>query len=311
MDEALVGWKKHFAAVLGVGRTSYYIPATKQKQRDEVATRKLRAAHTKHPAYGYRRLALELGWGAHKTRRIMKLSKIKVLGVKKKLPFVQRTNTDNEAPAAARVYRNVIKEDGLVAQYPCHLWAEDFTYLWFYGKWYYLATIIDLYSRQIVGWTISEHHDTKLITAALTHALAKHKPPRILHQDRGSEYCSSPYGILTTSLGIELSFSEKGSPWENGFQESFYRCFKLELDASHLNRFNDVGELVEAIAHQLHYYNAERIHSVLGTSPQTYAAGHKANEHQQGQYRSWHLVNFSPKRMLTALRDKVFGILGA
>jgi putative transposase len=123
--------------------------------------------------------------------------------------------------------------------------------LWFQGRWYYLATLIDLFSRQVVGWTLSAHHDTDLITAALLDALSRHPPPAICHQD---QYCSERYDIIALSLGIELSFSEKGSPWENGFQESFYRPFKLEIHAKKLDRFADLGELMAAIAKQIQYY---------------------------------------------------------
>ncbi len=300
LAEALPGWRKHFAKFLGLSRTSWYVPSTKQTDRDTVDLSSLLGANADHAGYGYRRLQLELLWSASKTRRLMAIGGVIPLGVK---PKPAKAAAPTEPPVAPEARRNLLKERGLVATHPNHLWAEDFTYLWFQGRWYYLATILDLYSRQLVGWSLSDHHDTDLITTALLDALSRHNPPSIIHQDQGSEYVSERYDIIATSLGIELSFSEKGSPWENGFQESFYRCFKLELGAKKLDRFGDLGELVAAIAKQMQYYNTERIHSALGMSPLAFSLLEQP------------IVPEKPKsklqQMLTGVRDKVFIILGA
>jgi len=99
----------------------------------------------------------------------MALAGVVPLGVKRKQPYARQEVA--EPQVAPEVRRNLLKERKLIAAYLHHIWAEDFTHLWFQGKWYYLATIIDLYSRQIVGWSLSAHHDTDLITAALLDAL--------------------------------------------------------------------------------------------------------------------------------------------
>jgi transposase InsO family protein len=239
----------------------------------------------------------------------MALGGVVPLGVKRKQPDAHKEATEPQIAPEAR--RNLLKERKLTAAYLHHIWAEDFTYLWFQGRWYYLATIIDLYSRQIVGWALSDHHDTDLITATLVDALSRHPSPALCHQDQGSEYTSERYDIIALSLGIELSFSVKGHPWENGFQESFYRYFKIELGAKKLDRFVDIGELSEAIAKQIQYYNTERIHSALGMSPLTFATSglppRNADKHQKIYSKKPTVL----QQMLTGVRDKVSGILGA
>lgn len=315
MAEAQPGWKKHFAKFLDISRTSLYVPAVAQDARDEADLSSLLGAHADHAGYGYRRLQLALQWSAHKTRRLMALAAIVPLGVKRKPPDGTNRAVQASEPAPAPEARtNLLKERQLTAAYAHHLWAEDFTYLWFQGKWHYLATVIDLYSRQIVGWDLSVHHDTDLVEAALLDALSHNEPPAILHQDQGSEYCSERYDIIALSVGIELSFSEKGSPWENGFQESFYRYFKLELGAKKLDRFADTGELHAAIASQLQYYNTERIHSALATSPAAYAAGlgpTKQSKGAQTRTRTTTRLKAMLYQIAIGVRDRVFGILGA
>lgn len=148
----------------------------------------------------------------------------------------------------------------------------DFTYLWFEGRFYYLATIIDVYSREIVGVAISPHHNKELILEAFKDALKRRSPPKYAHSDQGSEYQSEAYISFIEDLGCTASFASKGKPWENGFQESFYSQFKLEL--GQLSKFKSLGHLVEAVYKQIHYYNHNRIHSALKMAPATYAKQH-------------------------------------
>lgn len=292
-----------------LSRTSLYVPATKQDSRDERDLSSLLGTHADHAAYGYKRLKLELLWSAGKTRRLMALAGVVPLGVKRKQPL--RHKEAIEPQVAPEVRRNLLKERGIVAAYLHHIWAEDFTHVWFQGKWYYLATIIDLYSRQIVGWSFSAYHDTDLITAALLDALSHHPPPAICHQDQGSEYTSERYDIIALSQGIELSFSEKGHPWENGFQESFYRPFKLEIGAKKLDRFADIGEFMEAIAKQILYYNTDRIHSALDMSPLAFAMSGLPPRNTEKHKKIYSKKPTVLQQILTGVRDKVFIILGA
>ena len=133
------------------------------------------------------------------------------------------------------------------------------------SKFIYLATIIDRCAREIVGFNISRFHNRFLIIGALLNALEHFPPPSVIHSDQGSEYDSQQYLSTCEKLGIKVSMSRKGHPWENGFQESFYSQFKLDLGRT--DRFESLGELVEAIHQTINYYNTKRIHTSLKMTP--------------------------------------------
>ncbi len=127
--------------------------------------------------------------------------------------------------------------------------------------------MMDLFTREIVGWDISGKHTTELVGNALIDAVITiGQAPKIIHSDQGAEYDSEGYINLAQSLGIQISMSRKSSPWENGYQESFFNNFKTDLGLE-FDRFNSVGELVEAIHQTINYYNNERIQTTLKTSP--------------------------------------------
>jgi putative transposase len=150
------------------------------------------------------------------------------------------------------------------------IWVQDFTYLWFERSWHYLAAVVQLKTRQIVGWKLGLRHSSELTHAALLDALSKHNPPSILHNDAGSEYLSYKHEQLCQQMNIILSCSNKGSPWENGFMERVFGTIKLELGP--MGQYSDLGALYEGIALSIHYYNTKRIHSALKMSPNDYAA---------------------------------------
>ncbi len=149
-------------------------------------------------------------------------------------------------------------------------WAQDFTYLWFQGQWHYLAVVLDLKTRQVLGWRLGLRHTSELTLATLLDALSKHRPPAILHSDQGSEYLSYKHQLLCDKLEIRLSCSKRASPWQNGFMERFFGSFKLELGP--LKHYENLDQLHEAIALKIYYYNTERIHLALKMSPAAYAA---------------------------------------
>jgi len=152
---------------------------------------------------------------------------------------------------------------------PNEIWATDFTYLKFQDRTYYLATFIDIFSRKIQGWNLSDSHDTDFVLEALKKSIdnAGHKP-NICHSDQGSEYRGNVFQEVLETSGIKCSMSPKASPWRNGFQESFYAGFKKDL--GNINDFNSFGELFEAIAMTIHKYNSTRIHTALKMSPNQY-----------------------------------------
>jgi putative transposase len=152
-------------------------------------------------------------------------------------------------------------------------WVQDFTYLKFQGAWYYLAVVLDVETRQIVGWRLGASHSSDLTYAAMLDALSKYPPPAIPHSDQGSEYLSYKHRDLCARYEIQLSCSAAGKPWQNGFMERFFGGFKLEL--GRLTKFTDLDRLHEGIAGQVYYYNTKRIHTALKMSPAAYAAGLK------------------------------------
>jgi len=131
---------------------------------------------------------------------------------------------------------------------------------------------MDIFSREIIGWYLSTNHQKDLVIEAFLDAVDKRKTmPLYFHSDQGSEYESEEYLKLIKENGIIVSMSHKSSPWENGYQESFYSGFKLDLGPT--NHYRELGELVEIIAKQLHYYNNLRIHTKLKTSPVKFRLG--------------------------------------
>jgi putative transposase len=262
VGEADVGFKSKLCGFFGLDRSSPYKPHT-QAILDAELVAQIRAVLVTHPFYGHRRVADALGIGKNRIRRVMRSESIPPPKRRKK--YSKASGGSKPAPT------NLLKEQHLVASYPHHIWAADFTYFWFQGRFYYLATVIDHYSRQIVGWSLGTHHNAELITTALMDAVSHYQPPVVAHNDRGSEYLSYHYQTICASLEIQPSASAPGSPWENGFQESFYNNFKLEL--GDISQLADASRLLESIALQLHYYNKQRIHSALHTNPAAYAAG--------------------------------------
>ena len=158
-------------------------------------------------------------------------------------------------------------------RYPNHIWASDFTYIPFGKRIVYLATVIDLFTRKIVGFSILLNHSRTLVMNALLSAVQSQPAPDIAHSDQGTEYASEDYVVLETNLGITPSMSRKGCPWENGYQESFYSQFKVDLGDP--NRFDTLGELVWAICKTIHHYNTERIHTSLKMPPAEFARRHQ------------------------------------
>lgn len=250
--------KTAVAKELGIARSSlYYKP--KKPPADEELKVKIMAVMHEHQAYGHRRVAIALGINRKKIRRVMKL-----YGLKPRIRRGVRPNKPDDQKCEETRVKNILKI--LCPIRSNVVWAGDFTYFWFQDQFWYLATVIDIYTREIVGWHIANHHTTALIADALTDAVRRTTTaPQYFHSDQGSEYTSGAYGLLLNSHGIIPSHSKKSSPWQNAYQESFYSNFKLELQ--NINRFEHIGELIEAIHAQIDYYNNHRIHGTLRMSP--------------------------------------------
>jgi len=246
---------------LGISRSSLYY-RLKLPSKDLKLKTAIKQVMKDNKAYGHKRIAIDLGINKKRVLRVMRLFKLKPQRMRHKKP--DKPEDKGNAPLAIP---NLIAD--LVVDHFGQVWVVDFTYLWFAGAFVYLATVEDLFTRQIIGFAISTKHNVKLVTAALLDALSKYPAPDIVHSDRGSEYVSGKNMDLLKVAGIKPSMSDKASPWQNGYQESFYSEFKLELGDP--NACESLGQLAEAIAQQIFYYNNKRIHSALKCPPAVFA----------------------------------------
>lgn len=249
--------------VIGYSRTHHYYQH-KQPQKDWYTKQLIESALRDHPSYGHKRLAIHLKINKKRVLRVMKLFGIK--------PYRRTT------PKVYKKPKDSVFPNYLMTEEPRghgDIYASDFTYLKYRGKWVYVATVLDVYTREIIGVSILNTHATQLVMNALSSAILHRAPPRIIHSDQGSEYASKDYAALIQRLGVQQSMSAPGCPWENGYQESFYKGFKLDLGDP--NRFETLGELVAAVYQTINYYNQSRIHSAHGISPRQFAEKYQAD----------------------------------
>lgn len=260
--------KTKLAKQLGIARQSlYYQP--KQPAKDEQTKQQIINVMADNKAYGHKRIADALKLNKKRILRVMKLFNLKPK-IKRKQPF-KPLDQGKEATKMTNWLGQLCPTKPNVA------WASDFTYFWFQQQWYYLATVIDVYTREIIGWHVAKHHTTELIKQALLDAIKRRNTtPQYFHSDQGSEYTSALFLTILACYDIKPSHSHKGCPWQNGYQESFYSNFKLELGSIHQLQYR--GQLIEAIYQQIYYYNTARIHSALRMAPQQYYLKHQLNK---------------------------------
>jgi len=249
--------KTKLAKNLGICRQSlYYKP--KLPTKDLALKKQIEEVLAQHKSYGHKRIALHLGVNRKRILRVMKLFDLSPIR-KAKMPLKKQDLRQKESFNA-----NLIGDTEI--NVPSQIWASDFTYLpYFNNKFLYLATIIDCFTKEIISWNLSSKHSTEFIAQTLNEAIAARKKPKIFHSDQGSEYKSKELSNILKKHKIKCSMSKKSSPWQNSIQESFYGKFKLEL--GHPKCYETIGELMEAIAMQIYYYNHKRIHSTLKMPP--------------------------------------------
>jgi putative transposase len=220
-----------------------------------------------NPSYGHRRIALALKINHKRALRIMQKFNLNPELYRKKNKF----NYHN--PQLVKDGKNLIKKLSPIS--PNYIWVTDFTYLRYKKTFIYLATVIDIFTRQVLAWNMSLKHDRQLTQAAIEEALKQGKP-EYLHSDRGAEYNHKELKTLLLQNGIKHSRSDKSSPWQNSWQESFYSQFKLEFGGT--AKYQSYEELIEAVAKQINYYNNKRIHLSLKMSPKQYYGNYKAKK---------------------------------
>lgn len=249
--------KKRTAELLGVSRSSlYYIP--KQPTKDERLKSEILGVLKEHPGYGYRRVAWALGLNKKQIQRVMQKFDLQHKRKRKK------RHKNQHVEPTFQVENHLSR---ICPRFPGVVWQTDFTYLLFKGRTLYLATVVDRISREVLGIALSFRHSGHLVREALQDAVLHHSTEHLfcVHSDQGSEYLATDTRSFIEQLGALPSFSTKGSPWQNGHQESFYSRFKQEM--GDLDRFKSIGYLLAEIYRFIGYYNLKRIHSAHKMPP--------------------------------------------
>lgn len=252
---------------LGVSRSGFYAwsqrPESARQQADEqLATEVAQVHQDSRGSYGSPRVHAEMRARGRKVsrKRVARLMKEQKLAARKRRRSVRTTDSNPPNPVAP----NVLERDFSPDQ-PNSTWATDITYVWTGEGWLYLAVVLDLFSRMVVGWSMSQHIDTPLVLGALEMALQGRQPPTglIHHSDRGSQYASAQYQQALASRGIQCSMSRKANCWDNAVVESFFSSLKMEL--VYLTDFATRHQARSAIFEYLEvFYNRRRRHSSLG-----------------------------------------------
>jgi len=194
--------------------------------------------------------------GKERVRKLMQQHGIRARARRR---FVVTTDSGHSLPVAPDLVQRRFGP-----QAPDRLWCSDITYIATDEGWLYLAVVIDLFSRQVVGWSLQPHMRAELITDALTMACWRRRPRPglILHSDRGSQYCSSQFQRALSNWGMRSSMSRKGNCWDNSPAESFFGSFKTA--SVHGHKFATRRQAREVVMDWLAFYNHRRLHSSLG-----------------------------------------------
>jgi len=243
---------------LGVSRSSLYY-TSKQLPKDWELKTKIENVLKEHQSYGYPRVATALHVNKKRAARVMRLFGIKA--------YRRRGRKFRKSGVAKDFYPNLLKTN--YPRYPNDIWVADFTYIPYQARFIYLATVMDVFAREIVGVAVMTNHSVMLVLQALFVALSRNRRPTIFHSDNGREYGGRVFTGALRELGILISRSAKSSPWENGYQEAFYSQFKVDLGDP--GRFKTLGELVYEIHRLVWSYNHRRIHSALKMPPVLFA----------------------------------------
>ena len=250
-----------------ISRSGYYAWLKRDKSLRERENERLvslvKAAHKKSKGtYGARRIAVEVeahGSSCGRTRAgtLMKLAGV---AAKQKKKFKATTDSKHNLPIAPNLLNRQFE-----VQEPDKVYVSDITYIWTREGWLYLAVILDLFSRQVVGWSLNNRMSKKLIMDALLMAIWRRRPVLglIFHSDRGSQYCSHAFQKMLKTHGMVSSMSRKGNCWDNAVAESFFGSLKTErvFSSNYTTREEARRDIIDYIEM---FYNSNRRHSYLG-----------------------------------------------
>jgi putative transposase len=252
--------------VLGVSQSGYFAwrsrPASCHQREDLVLLAHIRSAFARsHGTYGSPRMTRELqddglNVGRRRTARLMRENGLKARQTRR---FKRTTDSHHAFPVAPNLL-----EQNFSAERPNQKWAADISYVWTCEGWLYLAVILDLFARRVVGWAVSDRLHRELALEALHKAVAVRRPSvgLIHHTDRGSQYCSLAYQAELRRHNIRISMSGKGNCFDNAVVESFFKTLKSELVWRTV--FQTRAEAKDAIGRYIDgFYNPVRRHSTL------------------------------------------------
>jgi transposase InsO family protein len=263
---------KRACALLEVSRAAYYAhragSVSARQRTDDELTEHIRQAHQASKGrYGAPRIHAELRRRGHRHARKRIARLMRAAGLRGRTPRRWRKTTVSDPAATDRA--DLVRRDFTVNAAAVNTrWCGDITYIWTWEGWLYLATVIDIASRRVVGFALAEHLRTELVADALTNAVAARNPAPgvVFHADRGCQYTSGDYARLSADLTVILSSGRTGQCWDNALAESFFASLKGEcLDQQPWpTRAAARRATVEYIA----WYNGTRLHSALGyTTP--------------------------------------------
>lgn len=254
-------------SALEVSASGYYAwrdrPQSDRAQANRRLLEQIRAAHRRsRHTYGSPRITHELRAeglriGENRVAGLMRAAQIRAKSARQ---WRATTQSSHRLPVA----ENTLDRSFSVSQ-PNRVWAGDISYVWTAEGWLYLAVVLDLYSRTVIGWAMGERLTAELATQALRMALWQRKPAGGLlhHSDRGIQYASGDYQRLLADHGIACSMSRKGNCWDNAVVESFFHTLKVEL--VHHRRYLTRDEARQDIFEWMEvFYNRQRRHSTLG-----------------------------------------------
>lgn len=212
--------------------------------------------------YGKRRIKLDLNAlghqvGIYKTKRLMDQATIKVIIPRKRHYYPAKVKAADYAP-------NLLNRNFNPACKNTH-WVGDITYISNHLGWSYLATVLDLHTKEIVGWALSQRPDAHLARQALTNAIKQQQPDThalLFHSDQGTQYAANSFRSYLMLHGITQSMSRRGNCWDNAVMERFFRSLKTER-LHHLTFINHQA-VISAVNRYIHFYNYKRRHSAIG-----------------------------------------------
>jgi transposase InsO family protein len=251
---------------LGVRRQAFYEwlkrPPSKRALQDRALKSRIRIAHAEsRGTYGSPRITAELRERGHRigVNRVARLMKEEGIQGKSPRRFKKTTDSEHLQPVAPNLLERDFSTDA-----PDQVWVTDITYIRTWEGWLYLAVILDLFSRKVVGWSLKSHMRTALCLQALDRALAIRSPEPgwIHHSDQGSQYASEAYQKRLEDAGARPSMSRRGDCWDNAVAESFFGTLKTELES---RIGSSRGAARAAIRDDIHhFYNPVRRHSANG-----------------------------------------------